>query len=378
LRKATDHGPRTTMAAQANPQSIDLEKPQIIELGSSSVNYTLFDARWVPSSARFVALGNYARGTGCIHVHSLEGGQIKAQQEFEKTAAFKCGTFGASSLEDRHLATGDFKGNLMTWDLERMSEPVFQAKAHETIVNCIDGCGGMGIGGGAPELVTGGRDGCVKVWDVRQKAEPVADMSPAEGTEIRDCWSVAFGNSFDDSERCVVAGYDNGDVKMFDLRTMSVRWETHMPNGVCSVQFDRKDIMMNKLLVTGLESKFNVFDLRTHNKEKGFASVTTKSHKSTIWCGAHLPQNRDVFITSGGNGSLHLWKYKYPGKRATEPKDGKEPEGVPGQVQELNRVSLATQPISSFQWSQDKLGLAVSTAFDQCIRVVVCTRLNQV
>ena len=74
--------------------------------------------------------------------------------------------------------------------------------------------------GGAPELVTGGRDGCVKVWDVRQKAEPVADMSPAEGTEIRDCWSVAFGNSFDDSERCVVAGYDNGDVKMFDLRTM--------------------------------------------------------------------------------------------------------------------------------------------------------------
>ena len=72
-----------------------------------------------------------------------------------------------------------------------------------------------------------------------------------------------------------------------------------MPNGVCSVQFDRKDIMMNKLLVTGLESKFNVFDLRTHNKEKGFASVTTKSHKSTIWCGAHLPQNRDVFITSG-------------------------------------------------------------------------------
>jgi len=135
---------------------------------------------------------------------------------------------------------------------------------------------------------------------------------------------------------------------------------------------------MNKLLVTGLESKFNVFDLRTHNKEKGFASVTTKSHKSTIWCGAHLPQNRDVFITSGGNGSLHLWKYKYPGKRATEPKDGKEPEGVAGQVQELNRVSLATQPISSFQWSQDKLGLAVSTAFDQCIRVVVCTRLNQV
>ena len=49
----------------------------------------------------------------------------------------------------------------------------------------------------------------------------------------------------------------------------SLRWETHLPNGVCDVQFDRKDIMMNKLLVTGLESKFSVFDLRTYNKEKG-------------------------------------------------------------------------------------------------------------
>ena len=35
---------------------------------------------------------------------------------------------------------------------------------------------------------------------------------------IRDCWCVAFGNSYNDEERCVLAGYDNGDIKMFDLR----------------------------------------------------------------------------------------------------------------------------------------------------------------
>ena len=28
------------------------------------------------------------------------------------------------------------------------------------------------------------------------------------------------------------AGYDNGDVKMFDLRTMGLRWETNVKNGV--------------------------------------------------------------------------------------------------------------------------------------------------
>jgi hypothetical protein len=38
----------------------------------------------------------------------------------------------------------------------------------------------------------------------------------------RDCWSVAFGNSFNDEERCVLAGYDNGDVKLFDLRMNQV------------------------------------------------------------------------------------------------------------------------------------------------------------
>ena len=29
----------------------------------------------------------------------------------------------------------------------------------------------------------------------------------------------------------MAAGYDNGDLKLFDLRTMSLRWETHLPNG---------------------------------------------------------------------------------------------------------------------------------------------------
>lgn len=33
----------------------------------------------------------------------------------EKNTAFKCGTFGASSLRQRHLATGDFEGRLQIW-----------------------------------------------------------------------------------------------------------------------------------------------------------------------------------------------------------------------------------------------------------------------
>lgn len=43
---------------------------------------------------------------------------------------------------------------------------------------------------------------------------------------------VPLGNAYTPEERCVAAGYDNGDVKLFDLRKMGVRWETNLKNGV--------------------------------------------------------------------------------------------------------------------------------------------------
>lgn len=52
--------------------------------------------------------------------------------------------------------------------------------------------------------------------------------------------------------------------------------------------------------------------------------------------------------------------------------------GVPGSIQLLQNVGLSSQPISGFDWSPDKLGLAVSTSFDQTLRVIVCTKLNTI
>ncbi len=96
---------------------------------------------------------------------------------------------------------------------------------------------------------------------------------------------------------------------------------------MCCLEFDRKDIEMNKLVATTLESKIHVFDMKTQHNEKGFASVVEKvmiyifdiyfsnlflfqqkAHNSTVWLGRHLPQNRDVFMTCGGTGSYYLWK----------------------------------------------------------------------
>lgn len=51
------------------------------------------------------------------------------------------------------------------------------------------------------------------------------------------------------------------------------------------MEFDRKDIIMNKLVATSLEGKFHVYDLRTQHPTKGFASVAEKVksfHQSTL------------------------------------------------------------------------------------------------
>lgn len=208
------------------------EKPQIIAHIQKSLNYTVFDCKWVPCSAKFVTMGNFARGTGVIQLYEIQHGDLKLLREIEKAKPIKCGTFGATSLQQRYLATGDFAGNLHIWNLEAPDIPVYSVKAHKEIINTIDGVGGLGIGEGAPEIVTGSRDGTVKVWDPRQKDDPVANMEPVQGENKRDCWTVAFGNAYNQEERVVCAGYDNGDIKLFDLRNMSLRWETNIKNGV--------------------------------------------------------------------------------------------------------------------------------------------------
>jgi len=65
----------------------------------------------------------------------------------------------------------------------------------------------------------------------------------------------------------------------------------------------------------------------------------------------------------------------YPEKRKVTDADGIE-QGIMGNISLLQNCTLSSQPISSLDWSPDKQGLAICTSFDQCLRVIITTKLN--
>eukprot|EP00252_Welwitschia_mirabilis_P002120 TRINITY_DN12035_c0_g1_i1.p1 TRINITY_DN12035_c0_g1~~TRINITY_DN12035_c0_g1_i1.p1 ORF type:complete len:361 (-),score=66.19 TRINITY_DN12035_c0_g1_i1:141-1223(-) len=355
------------------------KRPQILQYLCKSLTSTVYDARWVPSSARFVALGSTVHSKGCIQVYELNGTELQELVKVEKPESIKCGTFEASSLVERHLATGDFKGNLHIWNLERLETPIFHAKTgHETIINAIDGCGGLENGCGAPEIVTGGRDGCVYVWDPRQNDAPVASFGSESRDSARDCWAVAFGNSYNDEERCILAGYNNGDIKLFDLRTGTVRLQTRLSSGICGLQFNHKHARIDKFVAATLGSQFHVFDLHDGYSSKGHSFLTeTMSHGKTLWGVKHLPQNPEVFMVYAGDGSLSLYKYTYLRETAAVGSKGSSQMRITKPKLLSSRV-MSTQPVLAFDWNLDKGGLAVMCSFDQFVRVIIVKQLQQV
>lgn len=291
--------PTRASCPPAGPLTARCRPPQIIEHARKSLTQTVHETRWVPCSARFVVLGSPPRGTGLVQIYNLSKGELHLLHEVEKPSPLKCGSFGASSLAERRLATGDFGGKLQLWDLEAMEAPVFSAQAHSGLINCLDAIGGL-KGSGAPEIATGGKDGRVLVWDPRQPEAPVAAMEPKPGEVARDCWAVTFGDSHTSDDRVVAAGYDNGDVKLLDLRAGKVRWETNVQNGVCGLQFDRNDIEMNKLVVTTLESRFRLYDMRTFHPTFGARCGPLAASPRARVRGA-------IGVKAGGSGRVREW-----------------------------------------------------------------------
>lgn len=230
---------------------------------------------------------------------------------------------------------------------------------------------------GAPEIVTGSKDGKVKIWDLRQKNSPVITICTTNSNLSRECWCVAFGNSFDTMKRVVTAGYDNGDIKVLDLRNSNVIWEENLKNGICSLEFNRKSTPMNKLVATTLEGGLYTFNVKsfscgqssdvkkeTINKMIHLSNTDLKT-KSTVWLAKHIPQQSNNFVTASGEGRLQLWQYDYTNDQKSAPV-----------VKLCSSSIVSSQPIVCLDWSYCFEGLAVCGSIDQSIRILLVTNRN--
>lgn len=385
--------------------------PAVLQLYSQQTDYTIFGCSWIPASARLITVGMRSNGAGPITVWSMPGskgaegdsgaarapgGQMHLQKtaEYVKGAALKCVSFNASIHPKRQFSTGDHKGYLYLYDIEQMSRPLFSVKAHENMINCVDGVGGKDpMKYGAPEIATGSSDGAVKVWDVRRNT-PVVVFTPDEDSVVSvgnpgrpedgvlriypECWAVAFGGSYNVYDRWVAMGYDNGDLKILDLRASRVIYEHHFPNGICSLEFDRQDIRPNKLVVATLQGHIYILDLKTLHPEQGFAILDVKpfgaASSSTLWSVRHNPMNRDVFLTSSG-GRLGLLRYEYPAERSRTLEDGSS-VGVVGKCSVVCDAPFNEQAINTISWNRDKNGLIAWSAMDQTINLGFVTNLK--
>ena len=107
------------------------EAPQIIEHANSGLTFTPFDVKWIPQSARFVLFGQTPSAKGVFNIYQLNRGNLTLLSEWQKEFGIKSGTFKASPVSVRDVATVDYKGKLIIYDIERGVEKYnVQAHAH--------------------------------------------------------------------------------------------------------------------------------------------------------------------------------------------------------------------------------------------------------
>mmetsp|Transcript_19023 Transcript_19023/g.24840 ORF Transcript_19023/g.24840 Transcript_19023/m.24840 type:complete len:346 (+) Transcript_19023:53-1090(+) len=341
----------------------DVDVQELVEQISFSTEYLPYQSLWTPKDC-VCALGKTAKGSGILQILQLKAGELQAIAEVSTDAGLRCGALSELSIDDCNVTVGDLKGSLFSYNLARLDLPSWSVNGHEDVVNSIDSVGGFNSGFGPAELVSGSRDGTVKVWDTRidQAVLCLETKSPSElSLGSFDCWSVAFGNSFSDKERCIAAGFDNGDVKVFDLRKNSVLWEFNCERaGISGLEFKKKTEEMDILVATSCVSDVILCDLKEVPSENETKIVTLPHESMMTWSSHHLPQDPEYVVVTGVDGKLNLLTYDSPADTASE---------ITFDILDVTNVSA--KAITSFDWNKNRFGFSVLSCLDNCIKVVV-------
>jgi WD40 repeat protein len=135
--------------------------------------------------------------------------------------------------------------------------------------------------------------------------------------------------------KVIAVGYEDGEIKLFDIVGSKYLWTTQLKDGICSIEFNQE-----RLLVSTLGGAY-VIDITTGKKSEIEATADT-----TLWAIRHLPQDPSLFAIASGDGQLSIYN-----------------------DQLLDSVNLSKHPIISLNWHKDKKGLFACSSFDQSIKI---------
>eukprot|EP01133_Synstelium_polycarpum_P012137 gene12137-14200_t len=236
----------------------------------------------------------------------------------------------------RHVAMGDFAGQLQVWDVDRLDVPLIKvANAHQGTINAID-CSVDDQGD--VRVASGGRDGKVSVWDSRVMAMAVCSFDH-QVAEKKDCWSLCIRGT------TLLSGYENGDLIAHDLRTNKIMATINLSASVSSVTCTDKGDLSSILIGTG-DSSAHTLSL-VDNQFKVTNQI--KDQSKLIWSAKYSPFNSNTYAFAGGDGTVALYN------------SGRQ----------IDRVKLCEYPVLSLDFNKDKEGLLAAVSLNRQLTVLV-------
>ncbi len=155
-------------------------------------------------------------------------------------------------------------------------------------------------------------------------------------------------------------------VYLWDPQKNAVRWQQHLihSGGICSVSYMRgpSQSLKGRLLVTTVEDHISLIPLKldfTQGRQREVkwhsTAKTEKRNQDTIWGGYFCPHNNELFMTTGGNGTLGLFRTINSGYDSIV-------------VERVSKSSMSDGPIVSFDWNEHKEGLFAFVSLDNTVQ----------
>lgn len=173
---------------------------------------------------------------------------------------------------------------------------------------------------------------------------------------------MAFANAADTAGRCVIGAYENGNLNVYDLRTLKMVANAHTEHRVCSVECHGKYAKMGAVVCGTRQGSLQLYrfdDNLNHICCARQVHQEACAGSKTIWCVRHLPQNADIFGTCDGTGSVRLW-----GCQAAS-------------FTQLAELKVDKAAVNSFDWHPNRVGLAVCSTFSKKINIICTANLEE-